>query len=399
MPSAVRLVLARIGPLMTAKDYVKASEIIQTALAKKETRHPELFFALGNCLMLRGEQKAAIKAYTQAVTLDSGHSLAWLNLAKAYYEVRQYQEAGRCFARGYGADGGKQADTLYFSAAAYLMAGAYSEAITSFQQLFAAHAKAIKPEWREHYIHALISGGKSKQALPLIRELVAQATGDRKLQWQEILLAQYVQLRMHKEALGYSRELTDQQPGEARWWKALAHIQLSANHLEDAVATLTVYSYLKPLSREETRLLADLYLQAGIPVKAAPLYAQQLKSHPDAQVSLRLAMAYRQMDQADLALQTLESAKGKDTDPRLLMLQGELSYALNRYGLAADSYRQAARLRGSHQGQSWLMAGYAAMQGQDLGASREALTQAARFDKEKKAARLALDHINQSMVQ
>lgn len=397
-PTPVRLVLAKVGPLLAAKDYAKAAAALEEALALEETRHAELYFALGNCRLLKGDNGSAVKAYSQAVALEPGHSHAWLNMAKAHYEAKQYKEAGRCFAKGYESGSEKQADTLYYSGAAYLMGGAHQEAIGSFERLFAAHGKAVKPEWREQYIHALLGANQSKRALPLIRELATQSSGDKKIQWQEILLHQYVQLGMHNEAQAYARELVDRQPDEAKWWKALAHIQLSANRLEDALAALTVYGYLTPLSREETRLLADLFLQAGIPAKAAPLYARQQESQADGQTLHRLAIAYHQMGKADLALETLSRRKLGD-DARLLMLKGEICYNLKRYPEAAASYRQAAGLGGSHQGQAWLMSGYAAMQHHDLVASQDALIQAAKFDKEKRAATLALTHIKQSMVQ
>jgi tetratricopeptide (TPR) repeat protein len=104
------------------------------------------------------------------------------------------------------------------------------------------------------------------------------------------------------------------------------------------------------------------------------------------------------MGKAELALETL-SRRNQGDDARLLMLKGEICYGLKRYPEAAASYRQAAGLGGSHQGQAWLMSGYAAMQQRDLAASQDALIQAAKFDKEKRAATLALTHIKQSMVQ
>ena len=288
---------------------------------------------------------------------------------------------------------------VYFSGAAFLMGGAHQEAIASFERLFAAHGKSIKPEWREQYIHALLGANQTKRALPLIRELAAQSSGDKKTQWQEILLHQYVHLGMHHEALVYARELVEQQPGNAKWWKALVHIQLSANRLEDALAALTIYSYLAPLNKQESRLLADLFLQTGIPAKAASLYARQLEQQGDNQALHRLAIAYHQMDQGEQALETLSRYRNLSSDARLLMLKGEICYSRKRYAEAAASYRQAAGINGNHQGQAWLLAGYAAMQARDLAASEQALAQAAKFDKEKRAATLALGRLKQIVVQ
>ncbi|MDD2467019.1 MAG: tetratricopeptide repeat protein [Desulfobulbus sp.] len=398
LPTPVRLVLAKAAPMMSVKEYGKAAAVLEPALAKSETRHAELAFALGNCRLLRGDRAGAIKAYIEAVELDPNHAHAWLNLAKAQYEAKAYKEAGRCFAKGYGAEQPKKADNLYFSASAYLMAGAHREAISSFERLFAA-SKSIKPEWREQYIHALVDGGQSKRAVPLIRDLIAHSTGVQQSRWQEVLLSQYVRLNMHSEGAAFARQLIDQQPDQARWWKALAHIQLAANDYEDALSALIAYSMLKPLSLQENQLLADLYLQTGIPAKAVPFFSRQLQAKSDSRTAQRLAMAYQRMDQPAKALEILHRYRNLEVDPRLLMLQGEICYSLQRYVDAATSYRRAAGLKGGHQGQSWLMAGYAAMQAQDFEASRQALSKAVQFDREKKAATLALSQVKQQMVQ
>nr|WP_321467245.1 CDC27 family protein [uncultured Desulfobulbus sp.] len=398
LPTPVRLVLAKIAPLMSAKEYAKAGKILEEALAKNETRNGELAFALGNCRMLRGDRSGAVKAYAEAVRLEPNHAKAWLNMAKAQYEAKSYRDAGQSFAKGYNAQQRKSADTLYFSAASFQLAGANREAINAFERLFAAHKRAIKPQWREQYIHVLIDGGQSSKALPLIRDLIAQSTGEQRARWQEVLLYQYLRLNMHSEGAALARQLIQEDPGQTRWWQALAHIQLAANHYEDAIAALVGYGMLKPLSEKELRLLADLYLQAGIPAKAVPLYQKLLQARGESQIAQRLAMAYQQMDQPEKALEVLGRTGNVQGNPNLLMLRGEICYSLKRYQDAATSYRRAADIKGHHQGQSWLMAGYSAMQAHDLASSRNALVHAVQFDREKKAATLALAQVNQQLV-
>ena len=398
LPTPVRLVLARVAPLMSAKEYAKAGKILEEALAKSETRNGELAFALGNCRMLRGDRSGAIKAYAEAVRLEPNHANGWLNMAKLQHEAKSYRDAGQSFYRGYDAQQRKSADNLYFSAASFQLAGANREAISAFERLFAAHKQAIKPEWREQYIHVLIDGGQNGKALPLIRDLIGQTTGEQRSRWQEVLLYQYLRLNMHSEGAALARQLIEQDPGQVRWWQALAHIQLTANRYEDAIAAMAGYGMLKPLNGKELRLLADLYLQAGIPAKAVPLYQKLLQGGGESKIVQRLAMAYQQMDQPEKALEVLGHTQSVQGNPNLLMLRGEICYSLKRYQDAAASYRSAADIKGHHQGQSWLMVGYAAMQAHDLASSRHALIRAVQFDREKKAAALALAQVNQQLV-
>lgn len=393
VPPPVRLVLAKVGPMLAGKEYGRAAELLEAAMSRDEIRHAEIAFALGNCHLLGGNRAAAIRAYSQATALDGGHTHAWLNMAKAHYDLKQYAEAGHSFAKGYAAGGGMEAQTLYFSAAALLMGGAHAESIGAFERLFAAHPKAIKADWHEQYIHALIGGRQTKRALPLIREMIGRAAGDDRVRWQEIFLHQALEGGLHAEALAFARELVDQEPQQPRWWKALAHIHLASDRLADGLAALLAYSALTPPDRQETRLMADLFLQADIPARAAELYARHLQAGPDVQIVQRLAMAYVRMDRPDEALAVIARSGQVGSDPRLLLLQGEISYSKRRYAEAADSYRRAARIQGNHQGQAWLMAGYSAMLQPDPAASREALTRAAAFEREKKAATVALTRL------
>ena len=396
-PAAVRAVLLRIAPLLENQQYDQAAVQLEAYLAGSSAPHAELFFALGNCHLLQDQHTRAISAYTQAVVLDPDHTSSWLNLAKAHYDRQQYREAAISFARAYDSTADSQADTLYFSAAAYLMAGANQEAVSSFARLFAAHPTAIQPEWKEHYIHALLATDQVRQALPLIEELAAEYSGDDQIRWQEILLYQYLSLNMESKALALARKLTEDNPVEPKWWQALIHIQLQAERLEEALTACIILNYLKPLTGEETRLLADLYLQAGIPAMAAPLYTDQLRTRhakPDVRLLQHLAYAYNRLGQPQEALTMLMEQSVSAQDPRLLMLKGELHLALKQYDLAATVFRQAGALQGQHQGQAWLMAGHAALHSDDSEGSRAAFSQAARHDREKKAAVQALAYLD-----
>lgn len=232
-----------------------------------------------------------------------------------------------------------------------------------------------------------------RRALSLIRELAHHYTGEKQMRWQGILLYQYVKLGMQTQALAYARTLTDSDPTVAKWWKALTHIQLSDNQYEDALAALTVYSFLTPLSSSEQKLLADLNLQLGIPLKAAPAYEDCLQEKPDIKLIQRLALAYRQLGRPEKALQKIDSHRKYHADVDLVLLKGELHYLLKQYGKAAAAYRVAAKIKGKHTGRAWLMSGYAAWQMDDLQASKKAFAKASEHDKQRKAAYAALKQL------
>lgn len=411
LPAAVRLVLIKTNAMLQKKEYSRALETLLAFEAKgapsdgtnkKDTKgyhHPEIYYCLGNCYMLQKQYSQAIAAFSQSVARDPKHTFAWLNLAKANYELTRYADAGRCFGRGYDTASKKKPEHLYYSAVSYFLAEDHQKSIRLFDQLLSAHAASVKPEWKENLVHALMAADQQRRALPYIKELAQVYTGDKKIRWQEILLYQYVKLEMHGEALAYANLLTEQAPTISKWWKALTHIQLNGNRYEDALAALTVYSFLEPLSRAEKKLLADLNLQLGIPVKATPVYEDILDEKTEKKLLQRLALAYRQLGRADTALMQIEAYQHTPNDTDLMLLKGELHYLLKQYDKAATAYRAAAKNKGKHAGRAWLMAGYAAWQMDDLPASRRAFAKAGEHARQKKAAATALRQLARLSVQ
>ncbi len=405
LPMPARLVLAKVGPMLQKKQYGRAIETLRAFQARggpapnpglpdpKGYHHPEIDFTLGSCHQLRGDNRQAAAAYRRAVARDPSHSRAWLNLAKAAYDLNAYAEAGRAFVQGYASAGGKTPEHLYYGAAAHLMADDPVRAVDLFGRLSREHPRAVKPEWKEHYVHALLAAGRPRLAIPVIRDLARLYTGEKKIQWQETLLYQYLEFNMTAEGLALARDLTRQAPAEPRWWKAMAHIQLDAGRAEDALVSLTIYSFLTPLSPKERRLMADLSLQVGVPDKAVPLYEAALKDEPSRDLLRNLIHGYRLLGRPEEALARLDAFHPDPGDAELLMLKGDLLYALARYQEAAEVFRRAARKGGKTKGRAWLMAGYAAWRGDDLSASREAFIEAARHGRQKKAADEALRSI------
>jgi tetratricopeptide (TPR) repeat protein len=405
LPLPAQRVLGEVSRLMDRKAYDAAlgkltdfrkrgaSSGDQDAADPHGRRHPLIDLALGNLYLLMEDYPNAKTVLRQVVTRLPRRADAWLNLAKACYETRDYGCAAGAFAEAYRRSAAGETDPahLYFAAVSHQLGGADAEAVAVFERLFAAHPDRIKPRWRENFVHALMAVDKPRRALPLVRQLVRQSSGETRLKWQEMLLHLYLRLKMTSEARAFARQLAHEAPGEARWWKALAHVELSAGRYADALAALTVYGYLRPLSEAEQRLWADLNLQLDIPDQAAPVYARLLKQKNNPKLREKLISAYRQTGRYDEALALL-ARHGAD-DPAALMLRADLLYSARRFAEAADAYRLAALKNKEAAGQAWLMAGYAAWQVDDLETSRQAFRRASRFAPQKKAALSALQQI------
>jgi tetratricopeptide (TPR) repeat protein len=399
--------------LLRDEKYAEAAKILEAFTAKgnsaentgktngKGFYHPEVFFTLGNCYLLMEHYPQAAAAYRRAVAKDASHTAAWLNLGRSAYELSRLSEAGHCFARAYETAEKKKPEHLYYSALSYLMADDHEKSLKLFDRLLDEHPQAMKPEWKENLVHALLAAKQPRRALAYIRELADHYTGEKQQQWQEILLYQYIQLEMKQEALALARKLTREAPEVEKWWKALANIHLNEGRYEEALAALLTYNFLTPLNKQEKKLIADLSLELGIPIKAAPIYEDCLKTDPEKKLLRRLALAYRQLGRPEKALERIRAFAGTpgdaDSDVDLLLLAAELHYALEQYEKAAAAYRRAARQKGDHSGRAWLMAGYAAWQIDNFDASRQAFDRAAGYKSQKKAAQKALRKLNSVM--
>ncbi|MCP4746315.1 MAG: tetratricopeptide repeat protein [Desulfobacteraceae bacterium] len=405
-PLAARVALSKAGVLLQKQNYDGAIDVLKKfqnraaharQLSKGDPRgyhHPEIYFTLGNCHIFKKEYTLAAAAYRKCVLKNPVHHFAWLNLAKAAYELKNYAEAGRSFSKGYAAASQKQPEHLYLSATAYLMAEQYTQSIAAFDRLINSHPDKIEPKWKQNLVHALLAANQPHRALPYIKELARVFTGEKKIQWQEFLLYHYLQMDMRAQALSYARMLTRESPDFAKWWKALAHIQLACSRYKDALVSLTIYAWLNPLSDEEHKLLADLNLQAGIPVKAVGLYESLLNRKPDKRLLKNLVAAYRKLERYDTALERLTAFGLSENDPELLILKADLYYISQNYQTAAKWYRIAAKAQCKQAGRAWLMAGYCAWQTNDFVSSRLAFKRAAAFEKQKKAATDAIRQLD-----
>lgn len=405
-PAAAQMVLSEAYAQMEEENYEKGLEKIKNFQARSDTRdpnaadprgyhHPEIYFMLGNIHYAMQNPEKAKHAYQQALKRDPGHTNCLVNLARIFHEQENYTKAAENFEKAYVSEDRNNAAYLYYAAVSLLAGGAAKQSLDLFENLLQAHPDEIKPRWRENLVHAFLSAGQNRRALPHVKRLAEKYTGDKQIQWQEILLHQYLELGMQDTAGKYALELTMQAPTLPKWWKALAHTALSQNGYDQALTAMTIYSYLTPLSKREKKLLGDLALQAGVPVKAVPHYRALLKEDQDKSVLKSLTAALRQLGKPKEALEAIREFQGHQNDPALMMLKADLLYSLDRFGDAAAAYSAAARNKGRQESRAWLMAGYAAWEAQDTDAALQYFKKAAESENHKKDAKAAIQRLAQ----
>ncbi len=376
LPLRVQIVLLKVAPLFEKQQYSQVIEILDAFKNKADGsadpihNHAEIHFVLGNCYLLMGHLQQARASYLRVVAKNPRHVGAWQNLAKTEYEMEHYSQASEAFFKTYLLTNKTKAKYLYYSAVTLLVDGQYLASLKHFETLLTTHPQAVTLQWKENLIYALIQAKKPKKALPYMVELCHGFTGKKQQKWQEILLQHYMALDMREEALNLAQTLTRQAPTVALWWKGLTHIQLQYEQYKKALAAMTVYSFLTPLTGEEEKLFGDLYMQQGIPLKAAIYFEHYAHKKPNRQAILQLVRAYRYLGRNELALQKLNSFMQDHQDPKLEMERGEILYSMDRYSEAATTFERIEKGKGKHSAKAFLMAGYSYWQ---LGAYDKAI--------------------------
>ncbi|MFO7911795.1 MAG: tetratricopeptide repeat protein [Desulfotignum sp.] len=329
MPLAAGMAVNKAQSLMAEEKPDQALAVL-TRYSEKQAGnvHYYIDFLTGFCHTELGQIGPAAEAFQRTVEKKPDLTEAWLNLARCRYEKGQMAEAARAFEKGYDTSEENQPVHLFYASACHFQAGRPDSALTVFERLMAAHPEAVTLEWKQTLVNVLFALEKFKKALPWLEELAAETKGDIRRQWQEMLLYQYLSLEMKKKALAYARYLTRIHPEDPGWWKALAHVHLTDNRFEKALAAMLSYSYLTPLTREEMRLVGDLYLSCNIPLSAARQYETWLEKHrktlSEKQLLERIKIisrAWLSAGNPDQALAWAEKGLAKKDDPELVNIR------------------------------------------------------------------------------
>ncbi len=404
IPVQVRMVLIRIQPMMQKEQYAAAAEVLSTFMAREKSldatakkrkiyTHHMLYYARGNCELMQARYSQAVKSYQQALKQYPDYAAALRNLARANYALKRYGEAGACFVKGYERAEKKRVQDLYFAASCYGQAEKYHDSLTAFELLMKNHPAEVKLAWKDVLVQALLALNENHRALGHIEELALKTGGKGREQWQALLLSQYVELGMNTEAAQYAAELTEEYPLKARWWKALAHFELTRGDYREALVAMTIYGRLGPVSSSEKKLMADLYLQENIPQKAALLYTSLLVDKFDPLLTEKLARCFLWLDQPDNAIEWIDRALAQHRVENLLLLKGDIFYEARRYSEAYVVYAAAAGIQDETAGKAWLMMGYCALNAGNFPDAAKALATARRYPTEKKDATIALNYL------
>ncbi|WP_316348886.1 tetratricopeptide repeat protein [Desulfuromonas acetoxidans] len=389
IPLDVRRQVLAAQQLMDEKLYDQAL----TALGenKSEQDHYLIDFTRGNIYLLSERPQQALLWLQQVVDKAPDYLPGWLNLAQTQYALELYVAAGTSFERAFTLSDPPRRSLRYNAALCFMQSGEWERAKHLLRQLVALDPQQVELPWRAALVQVYLNLDQPQQALSQLMILVQQTQGAEQRRWREVLVQQYLTLECYDDAISALNRYTEVDGLYPRWWTVLTYAYLERQQYRQALVSLKVVDYLRPLSEQEAQLLGDLHLQLGVPQQAERYYEQLLQQRPDDDsVLTRLAHACLSQHQPQQALQWARQGD----NPKLRALRGQLLFRLGHF---AEAYEVFSALAGEADspGSQWLMAGYAAWNGELWSQARRALNHAVTYPAQKEQAQRLLTQLNE----
>ena len=388
IPYSVNLTIHRADEFLKEKKFQKAIKILEEFKAKKGKKtHYLIYFMLGNCYTKKRKFFSAINNYKHCIEKNPKFCPAWTNIANCYYELKKYKKAACAFLKAYELSKPKDLDLMFYSALSFF----YAKEIKKAESLLKKLVKNPKPklEWKEALANLYLTENRYRSALPIVEELSEKSKDKKKKKWQEIRLYLYINLNMKKEAFSYLKFLLKEYPLETKWWKGLAHFYLNEKKYKLALVALLVKGLIKPLSSEELKVAANLFMMLNVPDKAAELYEKLIREKATKEIEKQIIYCYLKMFKPKKALEWISLALKKKKDYDLLALKGEILYQLEDYEKAARVFQEAAKFK-KDKGHCWIMAGYSWLNANNLKMAKFCFKKALKYKKSKLTAQKIL---------
>ncbi|MEN8005850.1 MAG: tetratricopeptide repeat protein [Candidatus Krumholzibacteriota bacterium] len=331
---------------------------------KPEREHPLLLLNLALSHFALEQDAPAYEALKKAVELEPRYGRGWLRLGEAAYNLEKYAEAGEAFACSYDLTPEHTPDILYYAGVSLLTGKKPERALTVLEKLLKEHRDGADLDWYQALISAGIEAGQPGRVATLLDNLLAD----------------------------YS--------SEPRAWGLGYQFAAAREDYRTAAVCLTVTGYLRPLTRDESIQLGDLYAVISVPLQAARYYEKAMglpgtgegAEAGRADEFERLASAWLGAHDHERARATLQTAIGEKETVELWSLLGDLEYMDEDFEAALKAFGRACALDQDF-GRGWLMMGYCAIELDRPGEARRHLNKAAAYPGTEAGARSLLDRV------
>lgn len=327
LPRDARLALYEAQVFMEEGKIEKSAEVLAKYVRKNEKKDDRFLmrYHLAGVLVQVDRREEALAEYERAVALEPRYGPAWLGLGETAYGLGKHARAAEALKRGYALTEEKRPDVLYYAAAAQVQAGDAAGAISVLEELAAGRHGDPKFEWYRGLVSACLQAEDRVRGQSAVSAMV--------------------------ETFGTKHEA----------WHLAFQYGASVGDYRQAAVALTVTGYLRPLSKQETMQLGDLYAAVEAPAAAAGFYTAAAGDSASAGEIERIASAYLASYQTGAALAVIEKGIRAEPTFRLWSLLGDLHVMEKRFEPAYDAFAECGRLSPGEP-RPELMMGYCALE-------------------------------------
>ena len=346
-------------------DFEGAARIMSEFLEGKPDReHPLLLLNLALSHFALEQNSLAYEDLSKAVELEPRYGRGWLRLGEAAYNLEKYAEAGEAFANAYDLTPEHTPEILYYAGVSLLTGEKPGRALTVLEKLLEEHREGADLDWYQALISAGSEAGQASRVEPLLDHMLADNAS------------------------------------EPRAWELGYRFAVAREDYRAAAVSLTITGYLRPLARDESIQLGDIYAVISVPLQAARYYEKSM-AMPGKGESVeagragefeRLASAWLGAHDHARARSTLQTGIGEKETVGLWSLLGDLEYLDQDFEAALKAFGRACELDRDF-GRGWLMMGYCAIELDRWGEARRHLNKAATYPGQEAGARSLLGRV------
>ena len=289
-----------------------------------------------------------------------------------------------------------QENLLYNTGQLYIAAENYDKAISLLERYIKEACKPPSPEAHVQLAAAYLEKKRFRDALIQVDIALKKAPAPKE-QWLQLKLALHYELKQYSQCADTLIQLVGMAPDNQQYWRQLSSVLYEVEKDQESVAVLALAERQGFLSREaEYRNLLGLYMQTGIPLKAAKLWDEGIKkgvvsrSAKNLQTLSEAYILVREYDEAEASLKTAARLSDEGDIYRKL---GQIYVEQERWDEALDAFGKALQKGVDKVGSTQLLLGVAAYNVGQNDRARTALLAATKYPDSEKNARQWLNYL------
>lgn len=326
-------------------------------------------------------------------------AIVYQTLGYVYSQQNRYPQAIRAFEEALKLDAlprQPQENLLYNTGQLYVASEQYDKAISLLERYIKEACEAPSAEAHVQLAAAYLEKKRFRDALQQVDIAIKKAPKPKE-QWYQLKLAMHYELKEFSKCADTLLLLISMSPDDQQYWRQLSSVLYEIEKDKESVAVLALAQRQGFLSKEaEYRNLLGLYMQTGIPLKAAKLWEDGMdkgivaKSAKNLQTLSDAYIVARDYEKAEA---NLKKAAQQSDSGEIYRKLGQIYVEQERWDEAITALTRALSKGVDKVGSTQLLLGVSAYNAGEAEKARSALLLATKYPDSEKNARQWLNYL------